>query len=167
MKPHSNAEKQSLNSQINLESESRLLFQLMKCSHFIERETNNILHRYGLKQQQFAVLNEIIWNGPISQKELCDNLLFEKSNISRIVKLLSEKGFIQVEVDPLDRRLTLLTETPEGGACWKDCLRDFNEASAAYLPSLSIEEVKLIFRQLKQIEKTLNKKRLNATEGYR
>src|SRR5210317_878774 len=121
------SKKQRVEGRTEPESGTRFLFQLLKCSHFIEREMNTILHGFGLKQQQFAVLNEIVWNGPINQKELCDNLLFEKSNISRIVKLLSEKGLIRVEVDPLDRRLTLLTETPEGDACWKDCLRDINE----------------------------------------
>lgn len=59
----------------------RLLFQLLKCSQYIERETNYILRHFGIKQQQFTVLNEIILNGPVSQKELVDNLLYGKSNI--------------------------------------------------------------------------------------
>ena len=52
---------------------------------------NPVCQKFGLKQQQFNVLNEILWYGPISQKELGETLLFEKSNVSKIVKTLLEK----------------------------------------------------------------------------
>lgn len=155
---------QNKKGRLRIESETRLLFQLLKCSHFIERETNNILSQFGLKQQQFAVLNEIIWNGPISQKELRENLLFEKSNISRIVKLLSEKKLVQITTSPIDRRLTLLVETPEGFSRWSECLRSLNGASDTYLPTLSKEEIDETFRQLKWLEKSFNVKRKNSTQ---
>ena len=51
---------------------------------------------------------------PISQKELGETLLFEKSNVSKKVRILFEKKWIRVVVAPHDRRLTLLSETPEG-----------------------------------------------------
>ena len=38
---------------MGLQGETRLLFQLLKCSNFIEREMNTILRQAGLKQQQF------------------------------------------------------------------------------------------------------------------
>jgi len=67
--------------------------------------------RFGLKQQQFSVLNEIVWLGPLTQKELGETLLFEKSNVSKIVKLLFEKKWIRVEAATHDRRLTLLNSS--------------------------------------------------------
>jgi DNA-binding MarR family transcriptional regulator len=91
---------------------------LLKCGQFLQREMNQVCQRFGLKQQQFNVLNEIVWNGPISQKELVEALLFEKSNVSKIVKILLEKKWIRGAVDTHDRRLTLLTETPEGFTVW-------------------------------------------------
>lgn len=156
-------EEQKVKDLINLESETRLLFQLLKCSHFIEREANNILHCFGLKQQQFAVLNEIIWNGPVSQKELVDNLLFEKSNTSRIVKMLSEREYIQVTVSAIDRRLTLLVETPKGLSKWSECLHAINGVSAEFLSTLSKEQIGRTIRRLKQLEKSLDVKRKNST----
>lgn len=59
-----------------------------------------MLRQFNLKQQQFAVLNEIIWYGPICQKELTEKLLYRKSNISKIIKILSDKKLIQVTADP-------------------------------------------------------------------
>jgi len=164
MMPHHDSEKKSMNSQTKPEGETALLLQLLKCSHFIERETNNILTHFGLKQQQFAVLDEVIRNGPISQKELCDNLLFEKSNISRIIKLLSKKKLVQVTNLPIDRRLTLLIETPEGFNQWNACLQELNRVSGDYIPTLSKEEMKQTIRQLKLLEKTFNVKRRNSVQ---
>jgi len=157
------SEEQKVKDLINVESETRLLFQLLKCSHFIEREANNILHGFGLKQQQFAVLNEIIWNGPVSQKELVDNLLFEKSNTSRIVKMLSEREYIQVTVSAIDRRLTLLVETPKGFKKWSECLHAINRVSAEFLSTLSKKQTGRTIRRLKQLERSLDVKRKNST----
>lgn len=89
-----------------------------------------------MKQQQFSVLNTIIRHGPISQKELGETLLFEKSNVSKIIKILFEKQWIQISVDPHDRRLTLLSETPEGAAAWKECMRAFQESSRKFTAHL-------------------------------
>ena len=132
-----------------------LIHKLLQCSQYIERETNTILRDFELKQQQFAVLNEIVLNGPVSQKELVDNLLYGKSNISRIVKLLLEKKLAQVMVLPIDRRMTLLAETDRGREVWENCTRAFEEASVAYLTTLSGDEVKMTLEQLRMIVQSL------------
>ena len=133
----------------------QLLFQLLKCSQYIERETNYTLRQFGIKQQQFTVLNEIILNGPVSQKELVDNLLYAKSNISRIVRLLSERRFIQVIVSPIDRRLTLLTETTDGREVWDACTKALDEASNEYLSQVSSDEVKMTVEKMRMVIKSL------------
>ena len=58
---------------------TKIVQGLLKCGHFLQREMNQVCQRFGLKQQQFSVLNEIVWHGPLSQKELGETLLFEKS----------------------------------------------------------------------------------------
>ena len=115
---------------LSSENVTQIVQLLLKCGQFLQREMNQVCQRFGMKQQQFSVLNEIVWHGPISQKELCETLLFEKSNVSKIVKILFEKKWIRIVVDPHDRRLTLLSETPEGFAIWKDCMQAFNESSS-------------------------------------
>lgn len=133
----------------------KLLSQLLKCSQYVERETNYILRQFGIKQQQFTVLNEIILNGPVSQKELVDNLLYGKSNISRIVRMLSERRLIQVIVSPIDRRLTLLTETTDGREMWEACSRAIDNASNEYLSQVSSDDVEITLVQMRMIVKSL------------
>ena len=137
--------------------EAEIVQLLLKCGHFLQRRTNTVCHQFGLKQQQISVLNEIIWQGPISQKELCARLLFEKSNVSKIVKILLDKGLIQLEVAPGDRRLTLLTETKEGTALWKDCMQSYERLSTELVSLLSEAEVIKGTRLLKKLERTFRK----------
>ena len=137
--------------------EAEIVQLLLKCGHFLQRRTNTVCQQFGLKQQQFSVLNEVIWQGPISQKELCARLLFEKSNVSKIVKVLLEKELIHLEVAPGDRRLTLLTETKEGSILWKDCMQSFNSLSFELVSLMSEAEVVKGARLLKKLEKTFRK----------
>lgn len=138
-------------------TESEIVQLLLKCGHFLQRRTNTVCQQFGLRQQQFSVLNEIIWHGPLSQKALCERLLFEKSNVSKIVGILLEKELIHVEVAPGDRRQTLLTETNEGALLWKECMRSFNRLSTELVALLSEVDVAKGTRLLKKLEKAFRK----------
>ena len=140
------------------ENVSKIVQGLLKCGQFLQREMNQVCQRFGLKQQQFNVLNEIIWNGPISQKELGETLLFEKSNVSKIVKILLEKKWIRVAVATHDRRLTLLTETPEGFAVWKESMQAFNQSSSELISNLSEYDQVNAIKLLKKLEKAFKRK---------
>ena len=92
----------------------------------------------------FSVLNEIVWHGPLTQKELGERLLFEKSNISKIVKILFERKWIGVAVATHDRRLTLLSETPEGFATWEKSMQAFWEKSMQAFKESSSELISIL-----------------------
>ena len=157
-KNNPNTATRSEKESVPLEKETLIVQLLLKCGLFLQREMNQVCRRFGLKQQQFSVLNEIVWHGPINQKELGETLLFEKSNVSKIVRILLEKKLIDVEVAPGDRRMTLLFETPEGLAVWKDCMQAFHESSTEILSLLSDDEATEAIRFLKRLQKALKTK---------
>jgi len=141
------------------EDVTQIVQGLLKCGHFLQREMNQVCQRYGLKQQQFSVLNEIVWHGPLTQKELGERLFFEKSNVSKIVKILFEKKWIGVAVDTHDRRLTLLSETPEGFTVWKESMQAFRESSSELISSLSENEQLNAIKLLNTLQKAFKRKR--------
>lgn len=143
---------------VSPEKETLIVQLLLKCGLFLQREMNQVCQRFGLKQQQFSVLNEIVWHGPINQKELCEMLLFEKSNVSKIVSILLEKSLINSSVAPGDRRMTLLFETPEGLAVWKDCMQAFHKSSTEIMSLLSQDEATKAIRFLKKLQKAFKNK---------
>ena len=146
------------NNPVPPEKETLIVQMLLKCGLFLQKEMNQVCQRFGLKQQQVSVLNEIVWHGPINQKELGEALLFEKSNISKIVRILSEKKLIDSTVAPGDRRMTLLFETPEGTVVWKDCMQAFHKSSTEILSLLSEDEAAEAIRFLKKLQKSFKNK---------
>ena len=140
------------------EDVTQIVQGLLKCGHFLQRGMNQVCQRFGLKQQQFSVLNEIIWHGPLTQKELGARLLFEKSNVSKIVKILFEKKWIRVAVATNDRRLTLLYETPEGLTVWEESMQAFKDSSSELISVLSENEQVNAIRLLNTLQKAFKRK---------
>lgn len=148
-KEETTAERRSLP---NTEKEAQLVQLLIKSGLFLQRELNQVCQGYGLNINQFSVINEIVLQGPVSQKMLCERLLSEKSNISKIVKTLLDKKLISVSVAPNDRRSTLLIETAQGAELWRKCLQRFHESSTELMAILSDKETKETVRLLKKLE---------------
>ena len=157
-KMHKKSSRKNGKNPLSSENVTQIVQGLLKCGQFLQREMNQVCQRFGLKQQQFNVLNEIVWHGPISQKELGEMLLFEKSNISKIVKILFEKKWIRVAVATHDRRLTLLTETPEGFDVWKESMQAFYQLSSELISILSVYEQDNAIRLLNKLEKAFKRK---------
>ena len=142
------------------ENVTQIVQGFLQCGQFLQREMNQVCQRFGLKQQQFNVLNKIVWYGPISQKKLGESLLFEKSNVSKIVKILLENKWIRVTVSAHDRRLTLLTETPEGFSVWEKSMQAFNQSSAELISVFSESEQIKAVRLLNKLEKAFKRKKV-------
>jgi DNA-binding MarR family transcriptional regulator len=157
-KNHPNPTTRTKKNPVTPEKETLIVQLLLRCGLFLQREMNQVCNRFGLKQQQFSVLNEIVWHGPISQKELGETLLFEKSNVSKIVRILLEKKLIDVVIAPGDRRMTLLYETPEGVAVWKDCMQAFHESSTEMMSQLSEDEAANAVKFLKKLQRAFKNK---------
>ena len=65
---------------------------------------------------------------------------------------------INVVTNPIDRRLTLLSETPRGFSVWKDCMQAFNESSKIFFSQLSENELTEAIKLLKKIQKSFKNK---------
>ena len=145
--------KSSSRSQQNTKTEAQLVQALIKSGLYLQRELNQVCQRQGLNINQFSVINEIVLQGPVSQKMLCERLLSEKSNISKIVKTLLDKKLISVSVAPNDRRSTLLIETARGAELWKECLQQFYDSSAELMAILSDKETDKTLKLMKKLER--------------
>lgn len=137
--------------QKNKKTEAQLVMTLIKNGLFLQRKLGQVCQQFTLNTNQFVVINEIILQGPLTQKELCSRLLFEKSNVSKIVKILQDKELISVSVAPVDRRSTLLIETVKGIEIWKDCLQSFNNSCTGLMAFLSDREIIDTLELLKQM----------------
>ncbi len=107
----------------------------------------------GLNQQQFVVLKEIQEKEPVSQKQICGDLLFEKSNVSKIVKKLITDNLVQVVRCAKDGRVGLLTTTKKGTEIINYCMAELSQWNSDWLDPLPDED---IISAVKALEKISN-----------
>lgn len=66
---------------------------------------------------QVFALHELDANRPLSQQELAERLLLEKSSVSRLAADMERKGWLVRERDPANRRFYRLRLTDRGRSC--------------------------------------------------
>jgi len=118
----------------------------------LHRNGDRITAEYGLNQQQYVVLSEIVDRGPINQKRLVGELVIEKSNLSKIVKKLKALGLIEIAPSSEDGRATLLSATPKGKAIWQECMEKFDAWQGNWVAPLSEEEVTQAVNMLSRLK---------------
>jgi DNA-binding MarR family transcriptional regulator len=83
----------------------------------------------GLDAQTWPVLHVLGRVGPCSAAHLADEIGIDRSGASRYADRLEESGLVQRTADPIDRRATLLSLTPEG----RRVIDELNGVLADYL----------------------------------
>jgi DNA-binding MarR family transcriptional regulator len=83
----------------------------------------------GLSPTLTAALATVDRHGPLTPSELAKRERVQRPTATRLVARLEELGVLQRAADPLDRRSSLLSVTPEG----KALLKQMRERKTAFL----------------------------------
>ena len=86
--------------------------------------------------------------GPLTNNQLAERLRVDKSNTSRPLSRLQERGFITRQPNDRDGRSQQLSLTPAGQALLDELHRDLDQHSTEVLQQLSDEEQQLLHRGL-------------------
>lgn len=90
------------------------------------RESQRLFRPLGLTGAQFNVLNLLAAAAEgVSQRELGDRLLVDRSNVTGLLDRMEKAGWVRRKDHPQDRRVYLVKLTPAGRALWA-------KASAVY-----------------------------------
>ena len=85
---------------------------MLRMGSALYRNGDRIAGAYGLNQQQFIVLSEIVNSGPINQKQLVGEMIIEKSSLSKIVKKLKSLDLVTSTSSPDDGRAIVVNSQP-------------------------------------------------------
>jgi DNA-binding MarR family transcriptional regulator len=80
----------------------------------IYMDSAKMSRRYGLTSPQSGVLRALFTQGPLSSTELSRRLFVTPSNITGIIDRLEKKGLVERLPKARDRRVTMITLTPQG-----------------------------------------------------
>jgi DNA-binding MarR family transcriptional regulator len=83
------------------------------------RESQRLFRPHGLTAAQYNVLNVLAASPDgISQRELGDRLVVDRSNVTGLLDRLEKSGWVRRTDDPVDRRVYRVVLTPAGRALW-------------------------------------------------
>lgn len=96
-----------------------LVAAVMATADCFLRESQRLFRPLGLTGAQYNVLN-ILAGSPdgISQRELGDRLVVDRSNVTGLLDRLEKSGWVRRTDDPADRRVYRVVLTPAGRALW-------------------------------------------------
>lgn len=90
-------------------------FNLHRAYLLLKRDFTEILAGVDLTTQQWQIMN-VLWDSDetLNQTDITHLTLKDKQNVSRIIKRLQDKGWIEKVMDPKDNRAFLIQITPKG-----------------------------------------------------
>jgi len=133
------------------------LLQVLQTATVLWRESRRFFRPFGLTEAQFNVLNLVAKHpSGLSQRELGDLMIVDRSNITLLVDRMQKKGWIRRMEVPEDRRAYRLLLTPKGLDVWKKVNPKYLTAIEAATRNLKESSLSITMEALKQLEAQAN-----------
>lgn len=116
---------------------------------------NERLKSIDLTYAQANVLLQLKVAISLSQDDLCKRLLLDKARVSRLVKQLEEKDYINKNISTTDRRIFEISITDKGMMTIEDILEMLDECNEFILNGLSENEVNQLIITLDKLVKNV------------
>ena len=115
-------------------------FLLSRVGTAIQAGFKELIGRWDIRPQQFAILVALSTAGEAFQQELCQALGIDSGNMVELVDGLEALGYAQRRRDPRDRRRYLLAMTEAGRTAFAAMATAVDEYDARFLAPLDPEE---------------------------
>lgn len=139
-----------------------------------KKDIRKILHRLDLERRQLMrprflemgltvgegqprILNCLLEQGEMSQRELADVCMFDVTTLSRTLDTMEKTGLLTRKVNPASRRAHLITLTPEGKVKARQVQKLFVWLDQILWGDIEEKEMEDLYRTLKKIEENVKK----------
>ncbi len=103
-----------------------LINAVMATADTFLRESQRLFRPHGLTAAQFNLLNVVARSdGGLSQRELSDHLIVDRSNVTGLVDRIEKLGWVRRADDPADRRIYRVQLTAAGRALWEKVMPQY------------------------------------------
>ena len=105
------------------ETNRELIAEVLATADAFLREGPRLLKPHGLTVAQFNVLNVLAESDSptgLSQRELSDELVVDRSNVTGLLDRMEKAGWVRRVDDPNDRRIYRVQLTGEGRRLWNE-----------------------------------------------
>lgn len=109
---------------------------------------NDKLRAYGIHGTMDSIMLYVSSHPGVSQEEIAGGVCIDKSNVTRKLARLEEKGYVYRTPSEKDRRVTLVYPTEKGMEFRKKILEILQEWSENVLADLTPEQAELVHEGL-------------------
>jgi DNA-binding MarR family transcriptional regulator len=146
---------ESTSSRENIIQES--LQSLLCAASMLKNVSRQFFRNRSTTGVQFNILMLLKYaDHPMTQKELSERLLVDKSNLTGLVDRMSSAGHLQRVKSPEDRRSFRLQLTPEAEALLEELERPYLELLHSILGDFSEDELLTLLRTMNKLQRALD-----------
>ncbi len=141
-----------------------------------KNDIRKILHRLDLERRQLMrprflemgltvgegqprILNCLMEQGEMSQRELADACMFDVTTLSRTLDKMEKAGMVTRKVNPASRRAHLIALTPEGTEKAGQVQEQFAWLDQVLWGDIEEKEMESLYRTLEKIEENVKKEK--------
>lgn len=141
-----------------------------------KNDIRKILHRLDLERRQLMrprflemgltvgegqprILNCLMEQGEMSQRELADACMFDVTTLSRTLDKMEKAGLVTRKVNPASRRAHLIALTPEGKEKAGQVQEKFAWLDQVLWGDIEEKEMESLYRTLEKIEENVKKEK--------
>lgn len=141
-----------------------------------KNDIRKILHRLDLERRQLMrprflemgltvgegqprILNCLMEQGEMSQRELADACMFDVTTLSRTLDKMEKAGLVTRKVNPASRRAHLIALTPEGKEKAGRVQEQFAWLDQVLWVDIEEKEMESLYRTLEKIEENVKKEK--------
>ena len=133
----------------------QFVIQILRTAGLLLRESRGLFKPYGLTDAQFNVINVLATQADgVSQRELSDILVVDRSNITGLIDRMGQAGLVRRETVPGDRRAYSIRITAKGRRLWEKVNPIYEAAVIAAVKPLSVAKVKGAIEALRVFERS-------------
>lgn len=135
-------------------------YLIEKSSIYLKLQASKILgeRNTGLTFDQFLALETIAFNEGICQRDLSKLILKDRSNITRILNILEEKGLIVRKIGSKKNRIVKTIETsPKGREIIEQNTPVMNEQGKNFIAQFDKDEIKAVKKTLLKMIELISK----------
>ena len=127
---------------------------LAQASHLISSEFHEVVRKNGLSVSEWRVLASLADSEPLSIGRLAELTVGKQPTVTRLLDRMESKGHVKRLAHGSDRRVTLVTITPQGEAFVADLIEQAKEHERRVLEPFGLkraEELKATLRQIVEL----------------
>ncbi len=117
--------------------------EIVTCATLIKVLTLRTFKESGFEitPEQFVILDTVVNNKKIYQRQLGEILGKDRANVARLIKILEKKGLIEKSLDSNGRQINRITITKQGELIRNKILPEIIAIRESYLNNIDYEEL--------------------------